>query len=434
MSLSASPNPVPPAQTTTGVTGIAPSISGYVRIERSINGGAYSMVAQDFNTDHVSYTSTFSAQGDTHTFQFYYGDSEFSYFLDSTLSVRRGVAQALAASIAPKSTITNAALRRSLRMNVTVTGQAAWTNAPLRATRTLTASIAGQATITQASIRRARPFNASMAGASSMSAPDLRRTRGLVSSAAGVSGVAADILRRRGLATAIAGVSAVSVPRIIASRPLASAQANGSSSWTALFPQRFRRIVASVAGSSTPNAPDVLRRRGLGSAIANASSINNALLGKIWFLSGMVNGQSIPDDIWLGLLQWARPTSDTATGGWATAPLYAKIDESVADDADYIRSSLDPVSDTAEVALTSVLDPVSSSDHILQYRAWRPASVHPVDLVVELRQGATLIASWTHTGLGTTPTTFTRTLTALQADSITDYSLLSLRFVANYAG
>ena len=63
-----------------------------------------------------------------------------------------------------------------------------------------------------------------------------------------------------------------------------------------------------------------------------------------------------------------------------------------------------------------------------------------LDLTVELRQGyaseasqGTLIVSWPVTGVPGAFTTVSQTLTGPQADSITDYGALSLRFVATEA-
>lgn len=131
------------------------------------------------------------------------------------------------------------------------------------------------------------------------------------------------------------------------------------------------------------------------------------------------NGSSTP--------QYARPASDAAAGSWFSSlggALSAAIDETVFDDGDYIK---DCVPSVARVNLGAVTDPVSSSGHIVRYRAWSPSGGN---LTVRLKQGATLIASWTHTGLSGTPATYAQTLTGVQADSITDYTALSVELEA----
>lgn len=56
-----------------------------------------------------------------------------------------------------------------------------------------------------------------------------------------------------------------------------------------------------------------------------------------------------------------------------------------------------------------------------------------INLTVRLMQGTTQIASWTHTGIGTGFTLATQTLSTTEADSITDYTDLRLRFTATYS-
>ena len=120
----------------------------------------------------------------------------------------------------------------------------------------------------------------------------------------------------------------------------------------------------------------------------------------------------------------ARPSSDTTAGAWlpsAGSSLYATLDEVSPDDADYIYTN--SVS-TCKIALNAVADPLTSSGQIVSYRVWSPNSD---GLTVRLMQGATEIASWTHTVLPTSPTTYQQALTAGQCDAITDYSALAIQ-------
>lgn len=97
------------------------------------------------------------------------------------------------------------------------------------------------------------------------------------------------------------------------------------------------------------------------------------------------------------------------------------IDEVVADDADYISTT---DSSICEVALGSLIDPASSTGHIVRYRLTGDGGI----IVVRLRQGTTTIASWTHNPPPVSFTTFEQTLSGAEADSITDYSALKLQF------
>lgn len=130
--------------------------------------------------------------------------------------------------------------------------------------------------------------------------------------------------------------------------------------------------------------------------------------------------------------QIARPVLDAVPGGWTSEPLYDKLDEPVANDGDVIQSSENPITaDITELRLGSVIDPGTSSGHIMRYRYRKNASGgSTINLTVRLMQGTTEIASWTHNNLGDTMLLAEQTLTTGQADSITDYSDLRLRFEA----
>jgi hypothetical protein len=117
-------------------------------------------------------------------------------------------------------------------------------------------------------------------------------------------------------------------------------------------------------------------------------------------------------------VQLLVPASDITTGTWAPstgATLFGVLDETTADSADYIFTTAN--SDYAEVKLNSATDPLVSTGHILNY--WiEPGSG---SITVALKQGATTIASWTHTLTGSVQN-ISQTLTGTQADSITDYT------------
>jgi len=126
--------------------------------------------------------------------------------------------------------------------------------------------------------------------------------------------------------------------------------------------------------------------------------------------------------------QYARPDSDISTGSWTTAPLWQKIDEVTPNDADYIQTAA-TASSTAKVGLSNVTDPQSSSGHIVRFRA-RQYNFGYNNMTVALYQGDTLIRSYTTPALTTSWTAYSFTLTAAEADSITDYTDLRLWFTA----
>jgi hypothetical protein len=119
--------------------------------------------------------------------------------------------------------------------------------------------------------------------------------------------------------------------------------------------------------------------------------------------------------------------------------LYQSIDETVADDADYIQSSAVPSNDVYVCSLSTLEDPVSSTGHVVRYRYRKSAAGGAqIDLTVQLRQGyvnessmGTLIASATHADITETATSNTLALSGGEADAITDYTALFLRFLFN---
>ena len=144
------------------------------------------------------------------------------------------------------------------------------------------------------------------------------------------------------------------------------------------------------------------------------------------------------------MAQFARPSVDTFRDNWeeddgVTTDIFDQIDEAVADNADFIRTQLTPTSDVYVTKLTSVEDPLLSTGHIVRYRyAKNAAGGDAIDLIVQLRQGyvnegtpGTLIASATHNGISETFTDGTINLSGAEADAITNYADLYLRFVGN---
>ncbi len=128
------------------------------------------------------------------------------------------------------------------------------------------------------------------------------------------------------------------------------------------------------------------------------------------------------------MAQFARPDADNSNaGGWSPSSgsdLFAMVDESSPDDADYIEKRTSTTADF-ELGLSTVTDPGSSTDHTIRTRHQRTNTSISYRLDIELRQGATLIASWSHTATDAF-TTDTYTLTGTEADAITDYSTLNI--------
>ena len=130
--------------------------------------------------------------------------------------------------------------------------------------------------------------------------------------------------------------------------------------------------------------------------------------------------------------QYARPSSDIAAGGWLPSTggdLYAMLDETAADDADYIYSPDNPTTQQFEVRLTSLGDPLSSSNHTIAVRLKATGADTNFDL--NLVQNTTVLDSWTeNVTVAAGVVERSRTLSAAVADSITDYGNLRIRGVA----
>lgn len=132
------------------------------------------------------------------------------------------------------------------------------------------------------------------------------------------------------------------------------------------------------------------------------------------------------------MAQFARPDADQATGGWATTPLWSKVNEGATGDDVVITSANNTSPDNADLRLSDVTDPSVSTGHIIQ-AAWNKdaSGGHVIDAVTELWQGipdtGSLIATLSVTGIGATEQTDTYTLNGTETDNITDYTDLYLR-------
>lgn len=143
--------------------------------------------------------------------------------------------------------------------------------------------------------------------------------------------------------------------------------------------------------------------------------------------------------------QFARPDADTTLGTFTdnaggTTNIFQAIDETSANDSDFIRSVTSPSSAVYVCRLSDVTDPLSSTGHVMRMRTSTDLDAQEsIDFTQQLRQGytnegaqGTLIASQSRTGVSsTTWTTSSYTLSGAEADAITDYTALYFRFVVN---
>ena len=150
------------------------------------------------------------------------------------------------------------------------------------------------------------------------------------------------------------------------------------------------------------------------------------------------------------MAQYATPSADLVDGTWldegaSATNLYDGIVPGTpgtigaGDDATYIESVANPSNAACAFSLSTIEDPVSSTGHIMRWRRLKDAAGGgTIGLVVAVHETyiseattGTLINSFTDAALSETVATTTDTLTGGEADTITDYSDLQVRFVAN---
>jgi hypothetical protein len=121
------------------------------------------------------------------------------------------------------------------------------------------------------------------------------------------------------------------------------------------------------------------------------------------------------------------------TGTWTS------INESTRDDSDFIRSHILPLEETLvatfEAGLSDLTDPTTGIGHVMRYAYKKSAtSGRTIALQVELLEGATARATRTHSNISANWTQADETLTIAEADAITDYTDLRMKFTFTASG
>jgi hypothetical protein len=150
------------------------------------------------------------------------------------------------------------------------------------------------------------------------------------------------------------------------------------------------------------------------------------------------------------MAQYAVPDADIVDGTWldegaAAVNLYDGLvpgtpgSIGAGDDATYIESVLGPSNAACAFRLSDVEDPVSSAGHIMRWRRGKNAAGGAqIDLTVSLHETyvnegdqGTTINSFSDTDIPDSFTNTEDTLSGGEADAITDYTDLQVRFSAN---
>ena len=212
------------------------------------------------------------------------------------------------------------------------------------------------------------------------------------------------------LATA-ATAAAASTASLTLNVPLASSAAAAATATAALN----GAITLATAGSATATTTAVLTDGKPLAAAGAATAASTAALNlslplaaapvAVATTTAALSGTSLPTV--------GHPASDTTTGAWTPSTgttLYGTINEVVPDGSNYISTTS---LSTCEFALNNTAYP-GTANQTLSYRA---SSSTGNGLTAALKQGATVIATWSH-ALTNTDTLYTQTLTAGQIAAI----------------
>lgn len=131
------------------------------------------------------------------------------------------------------------------------------------------------------------------------------------------------------------------------------------------------------------------------------------------------------------------PVSDVSVGQWknnlgGTINLFQAVDEPVIDDLDFLTTPVTATASVIEQKFPHMIDPNSSTGHQLSYRI-KVTNTSPHSVRVSLMEGTTERAFWVHDNLPLGFQDFTRVLTAVQADSIVNYSDLRIKISVSSA-
>ena len=138
------------------------------------------------------------------------------------------------------------------------------------------------------------------------------------------------------------------------------------------------------------------------------------------------------------MAQFSRPISDVDMSGWTCSTgtdKYALIDESVAnDDTDYIwRSATHILPTDSTVGMSVVSDPLSSSGHVMRFRA-RLESAGSCTLQCDWVDTGSIVTTQNFTVNSTSYQDFSYTLSGAEADAIVNYGGMKLYVLARDGG
>ena len=140
------------------------------------------------------------------------------------------------------------------------------------------------------------------------------------------------------------------------------------------------------------------------------------------------------------MTQFARPDADVSDGDWlnqddSNSNLYASIDEASHSDSDYIKAEDPgygiPTDMPVTIGLSDINEPDGNADHKIKYRATENSGSNAVQLTVQLLEGSTSRKSVTNSSIGGSFAEYTINLSEAEANNISDYTNLKLKFTAS---
>lgn len=311
-----------------------------------------------------------------------------------------------------------------------------------------TASVSGVASIAPAALKDIYVLAATTSTATLVAASAVDR-----SGSASVSGTASAAQSAQMIFGAAASVTATATTAATGSTvgQVLGASAVDLTATMAALGIRDRYLLYSVTGTATAGGLAQAERAASALASATASITPSALVDLYVSASVSCAATVTPAasrDIYVSIatsltasvstngqpVTFLRPTTDITDGSWlnelgSNVNLYASVDEGQPyDNTDYIESGALP--DTTELRITSSGDPAASDYHTVQY-ALAKQGTSTLNLDVYLMEGTTQIAHWTDVDIPATETLYQHTLSGAEADSITDYTNLRIRFTVS---
>lgn len=260
--------------------------------------------------------------------------------------------------------------------------------------------------------------------------PDATRVGTIVAAWSGVSTVtpvAAETMIHETVSTAThvtGSVAFASVPTVMVEFVMDRGPAN--TSWTVPGGSTKRADFYGTAGTdiSAVCATTVINSTGSHGAqsYVSTSAAPNAMMATIAFTPVASLAQTASPDIDVTTTNWSH------VGGTSFADA---IGELVEDDTTYVQSPAnDNGTDTFEVKLVGnggTLSAPSDLTGVVLSVAMATQSASSVSAVIKVMQGATTIATFTETGITSTPQLFSYALNSTQAGNVTDWNDLRLR-------